>query len=82
MRRRLRLAWRVLRGGTVVYRARVVLDGDRVLIGRHTAGSTLDVDEVDGSTDPADVGGRGEVVTLDFERGIAYPLILDGQAER
>lgn len=80
MRRRLNLAWRVLRGQAVMYRCALMLDdeGCRILVGVARPGLAISAVENVASTNLPE--GSGELYVFDCRQGLTYPLHFEGRA--
>lgn len=83
-RLRVKAAWRVLRGRSVMYRCVLVLDpfaGRLYVAGRGRDGRHARLMVSNNMMAPAYVGS-GEVACFDWDAGIMYPLQVDGTLPR
>jgi hypothetical protein len=71
---RLRLAWRLLRGRSVVYNCGIALTEQKLYIGGLKGGK---VSIVECGFGPFLENVRGEVFVCDYESGLLYPLWVE-----
>lgn len=79
LRTRIGVAWRVLRGWSVMYRCHIVLDVERsrLIVGPHHPGSRGRLAAI-GNIATLQATGDGELYVFDCLTGISYPLVFDG----
>jgi hypothetical protein len=74
--KRLRLAWHVLCGRSIVHRCVLVLDGDQLLVAAQSGcGPLRSIDNVFGNR----LTGPGEVCVFDWDKGLVYALYVEGE---